>query len=290
MWWWWLLVAWAVECPKPERVAVGAYLHNVQSLDLREHTYEIDAYVWFRWCDEELDPSATVEVVNASELWGHMVTPLYEEPEVLEDGSRYQVLHLIGRFGHKMYLENYPFDVQWVGMELEDGRHPTSELVYVRDEASMTSKGEAFVLPGYLAGPVVLELVEHLYPTNFGDPRSERREPYSRLRVGVTLARPLVSQMVKLFVPLLSVVVCAALMFLLSPSWVDSRVGVGTTAMLTIVALQMTYNQDLPDVGYLMLMDKVYLASYGFVLAGLGVVALVRRRQDRVGHERWGRS
>jgi hypothetical protein len=262
----------AKDCPKPEQVTVGVYLNNVQSLDLKDHTYELDAYVWYRWCDPEMDPSLTMEIVNASELWGHMPTPLYDEPEELEDGTLYQVIHLIGRFSSKMPLHNYPFDVQHVQMVIEDGRHPASELVYVSDASQPPTASEHFVLPGYLVGQVGLTVDEHVYPTAFGDPRATTREPYSRATVSVPLTRPLISQLVKLFVPLLSVVVCAALMFLLSPSWVDSRVGVGTTAMLTIVALQMTYNQDLPDVGYLMLMDKVYLVSYVYVLLGLVVV------------------
>ena len=66
-------------------------------------------------------------------------------------------------------------------------------------------------------------------------------------------------------------------MFLLAPTYVDARVDVGITSLLTIVALQMTFNQDLPDVGYLMLMDKVYLSSYGFVIFGLGVVVRTTR-------------
>ena len=51
--------------------------------------------------------------------------------------------------------------------------------------------------------------------------------------------------------------ICAGRMFLLRPVFVDSQIGVGTTAMLTIVALQMTYNQELPDVGYWILMDNI---------------------------------
>jgi hypothetical protein len=66
-------------------------------------------------------------------------------------------------------------------------------------------------------------------------------------------------------------------MFLLSPGMVDSRVDVGITSLLTIVALQMTYNDNLPDVGYLMLMDKIYLCAYLFVIAGLGMVVHTTR-------------
>jgi hypothetical protein len=105
--------------------------------------------------------------------------------------------------------------------------------------------------------------------------------PYARAFASIPLSRPLVSQVTLLMTPVFCNMICAAMMFVLGPKWIDSRVGVGTTAMLTIVALQMTYNQDLPDVGYLMLMDKVYLASYVFVLLGLAVVLWTGRMVDR---------
>jgi hypothetical protein len=64
----------------------------------------------------------------------------------------------------------------------------------------------------------------------------------------------------------------AALMFLFSPNYVDSRVGIGITALLTIVALQITLNEDLPEIDYLVLIDKIYLSGYLFVISGLGLV------------------
>jgi hypothetical protein len=67
-------------------------------------------------------------------------------------------------------------------------------------------------------------------------------------------------------------VFCAALMFLFNPTYVDARVGIGITALLTIVALQITLNGNLPEIDYLVLMDKIYLGAYLYVIAGLAVV------------------
>jgi hypothetical protein len=58
-------------------------------------------------------------------------------------------------------------------------------------------------------------------------------------------------------------------MFFFHPKYVDARVGIGITALLTIVALQITLNDELPAVDYLLLVDKVYIASYLFVIVAL---------------------
>ena len=75
-------------------------------------------------------------------------------------------------------------------------------------------------------------------------------------------------------------------MFLLPPTYVELRVSVGITTLLAIVVLQMTLNQDVPEIGYLMLMDKIYLCAYAFVVSGLTLVVwttrLVKQEKESV--------
>lgn len=263
---------------KPERVSVGVHLNDIQSLDLKTHSYQMDFYIWFRWKNPDLDPSASMEIANPYEQWGLMVTPIYEEPEKLEDGSLYQVLRVQGSFSKKLPLYNYPFDRQELTVMFEDGAHDTTALVYVPEPSA--SVNASLQLPGYRIEPATFAVASRQYDTRFGDPRSADDTSYSRATLGVSLSRPPLAYSTKLFLPVGCVIVCAALMFLLSPGMVDSRVDVGITSLLTIVALQMTYNDNLPDVGYLMLMDKIYLCAYLFVIAGLGMVVHTTRMHE----------
>ena len=47
-------------CPVPDVVRVGAYLNDLQELDVKAHSYEFDGYVWFKWCNPDLDPVTTI--------------------------------------------------------------------------------------------------------------------------------------------------------------------------------------------------------------------------------------
>lgn len=260
---------------KPERVRVGVHLNDIQSLDLKTHSYQMDFYIWFKWKNPELNPAASMEISNPIDQWGLMVTPIYEEPETLEDGTLYQVLRIQGSFSKKLPLYNYPFDRQELTVHFEDGAEDTAALVY---EAEGEATSHALIqLPGYRIEPATLKITTNTYETRFGDPRTVEKPHYSRATLAVALTRPPLAYASKLFLPVGCVIVCAALMFLLSPGMVDSRVDVGITSLLTIVALQMTYNDNLPDVGYLMLMDKIYLCAYLFVIAGLGMVVHTTR-------------
>lgn len=270
---------------EPARVQVGVFVNDVQSIDLKLHSYAVDLYVWFRWTDAELpSPATTVEFVNPSELWGHVQASSYEEPVVLPSGEHYQVVRFQGRFSQKLPLYNYPFDRQTLTVKFEDGQREAAYLVYEPDPKGVVVNPE-LVLPGFRRGEPRLVITDYAYPTDFGDPRNVKANVYSRVAVEIPIDRPVFACTVKFLLPVLCVVLCSALMLMLRSTWVDARIGIGITALLTIVALQITTNDDLPNVDYLVLMDKIYVGAYVYVIAGLGVVVRTTRLVDGAGHE-----
>ena len=74
------------------------------------------------------------------------------------------------------------------------------------------------------------------------------------------------------------IVICAALMYFVRPHYVEGRIGLGITALLTLVALQLTSSATLPDVDYLMMLDKIYLLAYVFIIAALARAVLTSWR------------
>lgn len=267
----WSLVAPAVAAPDPSVVEIGAYVNDIQNVDLKTHSYSVDLYVWFRWNNPKFDPADSLEFVNPYDLWGHVKKLDYVKPDKLPDGSRYQVLRNQGRFSRKLLLYDYPFDKQTIVIEFEDQRMELSHLNY-QVAAEGISINPDLIIPGFNVGKPKLTVAPKKYPTNFGDPRNGRGNVFSEARIEIPIERPILPYLVKLLVPIVCVVLCSILIFLFSPSYVDARVGIGITALLTIVALQMTLNEDLPEVDYLVLMDKIYLLSYLCVIAALGLV------------------
>jgi hypothetical protein len=272
----------AVEAPAPvgrEEVTIGAYVNDIQSIDLKTHTYAVDLYLWFRWRNAALSPAQTLEFINPSELWGHTRGENFEAPVELPNGEHYQILRVQGRFSRKMPLFNYPFDHQSIVVEFEDSLLEAPHFGYVPDDKPIVLNPE-LTLPGFILGTPRLEIVPRSYPTNFGDLRIRDANVYSRARLILPISRPAWTYTLKLLLPVLCVLVCAALMFLLKPTYTDSRVGIGITSLLTIVALQMTLNDDLPEVDYLVLMDKLYIGAYVYVISGLGIVVRTTRLAD----------
>jgi hypothetical protein len=260
----------AAQDSKPTEVRVGALVNDIQQLDLQSHSYNVDLYMWFKWKDPDIDPSRSFEFMNAFELWGHILTYETEEPEKLPDGSLYQVIRNQGKFNAKLPLGRYPFDTQDLVVAIENTTADNSEVVFVPDRRPI-ALSEDLTLPGWKFEEPSLEVVGNRYATDFGDP-SAADPVYSRVVISVPVVRPRGPYAVKLFLPMLLVALTAALALSVHPRYVEGRIGIGITALLTLVALQITTNSSLPEVDYLLLLDKLYILSYAFVVLTLAVI------------------
>ncbi|MBC75646.1 MAG: hypothetical protein CME64_06490 [Halobacteriovoraceae bacterium] len=283
-----LLAALALySCLAFSNVRVGAYINDIQELELESHSYAMDLYIWFKWKDKSLNPAESFEFMNPSELWGHMVTNTYDKPEVLPDGTLYQVVRIQGRFSEKFNLADYPFDKQRLVVSFEDSANDISEgSKYVLDDGKVGMDSDV-KLPGFEIKSPKIELVNQEYNTDFGDTRTIKdRTNYSKVVISVPIERPIFAYLIKLVLPIFCIVFCACLMFLFHPKYIDARVGVGITALLTVVALQITLNNDLPEVAYLILMDKIYIATYMFIILGLAVVMMGSWKLEKGEHLR----
>lgn len=68
------------------------------------------------------------------------------------------------------------------------------------------------------------------------------------------------------------------LALLLKPNWVDLRTAMPATALLTAVFLQSSYSVNLPDLSYLVLMDKIYVLAYATFIATLALIIWSNQR------------
>ena len=164
---------------------------------------------------------------------------------------------------------------------MEDTVSGADKEVYVPDGDNAVTLDPEITLPGFKVGKPTLTVANNTYPTNFGDISEPKGETYSRVILSIPVTRPVIAMSVKTFVPIVLIVVCAALVFFVRPRYVEGRIGLGITALLTLVALQLTSGAALPDVDYLMMLDKIYLLAYLFIILALArVVATSWRAAD----------
>jgi hypothetical protein len=189
----------------------------------------------------------------------------------MPDGAVYSIIRYQGQFSTKFKLEKYPFDTQDLAVVVEDSVSGADTQVFVPDTGGGVTMNPDITLPGFRVGKPVMQIAPNTYPTNFGD-LADPEVAYSRVTVSIPVTRPIVAMSIKAFVPIGLIVVCAALVFFVRPHYVEGRIGLGITALLTLVALQLTSGASLPDVDYLMMIDKIYLLAYMFIIIALARV------------------
>lgn len=262
---------------QPQQTRVGIYLMNLYDLNMDEHSFYADFYVWFKW-KGSIDPTE-IEFVNSIEKWSMAIAQSGDSSHMtLSDGTNYRIYRVEGRFFHSFSLNRFPLDEHVLDIQMESPEHPADSLVYVPDTGS-TEMRNTLKLVGWESKGSRLETSIHDYGTDFGNPE-ENAQRYSNLTYTITLARPVSYFLLKMLLPLLVVMLVSIGGLLLHPTYIDTRSSLPIGGLLTAVFLQQSYSDALPDTGYMVLMDKIYLLSY--ILISLVLLQMIRAGNDQV--------
>lgn len=254
-----------------QKVLTGIHLMNLYNIDINQHTFYADFYVWFKWQGEK-DPTK-IEFVNAVEKWGFTQRPVYEEHLLLPDGYLYNVIRIEGRFYHAFDLVSFPLDEHHLHINMEHIQYTADSLIFLPDSNSASIRG-GFALPGWDIRTIEGKAENNQYVTNFGE-TGRLRPRYSDFAFNLHIARPLNYFLLKLFLPLFIVVLISLGALLVQPLNIDARVSLSIGGLLAAVFLQQSYSDALPDVGYMVFMDKIYLIVYALITATMLRVVLV---------------
>jgi len=264
----------------PQQVRVGMHLMNLYDLNMDEHSFYADFYLWFKWTGD-IDPTE-IEFVNAIEKWS--ITSVVSgdgSDSLLRDGTNYRVFRVEGRFFHSFSLGSFPLDCHAMDIQIENPEHDSNTLVYMADTAGASIR-KTLQLVGWNIEGSAFESTLHDYGTNFGNPEENARA-YSNLTYRVLLARPINYFLLKMLLPLFIVMLVSIGSMLSHPSHIDTRSSLPIGGLLTAVFLQQSYSNALPDTGYMVLMDKIYLLAY--LLISLVLLQVIRSGNWLMGGE-----
>jgi hypothetical protein len=155
-------------------------------------------------------------------------------------------------------------------MSFEERSFDASRIVMVPGNPPITADA-AIHLAGFHIGEPVLTLSRHVYPPNLRGPTG--RAAFAQMTAALPVTGPLAGALLTTFVPIVIVLVSAALMFAVRADYVEARIGIGVTSLLTLVALQLAEADKLPVLGYATVLELIVIASYVFIVSALALVA-----------------
>jgi hypothetical protein len=235
--------------------------------------------MWLRWKGNR-DPTPTLELLNNVARWSLTMKPIYTEPVALPSGEKLQQFHVQGQFYEPLLLEDYPLDKHNLRIEIEDSTYPADQLVYVPD-TDQSGISPEIRIPGWHVTGWSLAAHEHEYGTDFGISGTTGQHNYSLAELDLKIKRPESFFRWKLLLPLVIVLLLGCSVLLVHPTYPEVRLAGPATALLTLVFLQQAYTDTLPEVGTLVLLDKIYVLAY-VVVVGLIATTIVTSHWIRV--------
>ena len=271
------------------RVQVGVYATTASELDLSVPSYASSGYIWLRW-DEPLQ--RYLEASNATidqrfSLLNTLITdappqiqPVGDEPQRLDDGSYYQLFTYRGRYYlDRASFRHYPFMSVSLPLALEvddvDGGLTYRQL---RLEPDIRNSGMGLYahIIGWLNQGWSIAEYRHHYASNFGLGGAET--DYSLLLYEISFGTSSWASFWRLLLPLAVLMAMVLLVFKVRPDEQDARASIPVTVLLTLVFLQQTYREDLPDLPFLTFLDQVYVVAYVVTLVAFVLVIWIGRR------------
>ncbi len=260
-------------------VTVGIYGINIYNMDVRSNTYHITAYLWMRW-KGDYDPVESLDFVNGVEDWGLVKKVIMKEPELLSNGEKYQVIRIDGVFFQPFDLKNYPLDKQELSLYLENSSDTYDKIFYVPDRVS-SGYDVGLIVPGWKVNGLTSKSYIHDYGTDFGETGVTRASKYSVVKFAFHVDREVNVFLLKLFIPLLIVLMTNWFSLILKPTYIEVRTTMPATALLTLVFLQKSAMDAIPECPSLVLMDKIYLLAYLCIVVTLLQIIWVNVYMDR---------
>ena len=218
----------------------------------------------------KIDTDAMVELVNNIIGYDFSVEPDNPEPLKRPDGTYYQLFCFSGSFYiDDLNLRRSPFNQLSLPLLFEtrpqsfalDGGQPVLLVPEGNQEGLV---GAYASIKGYQEVGVNIQPLVHSYPTDFGD-SSTHDFAMTELRVFYRI--PWFTAFPQWVMPLLIVMAVVFLAPSLEGSLGELRLAIPSTALLTLVVMQQTYQAELPPLPYLTFLDILYGYCYFISIA-----------------------
>ncbi len=292
----------ALQAAMPEQpftVAIGVWVDQITHIDQKSENYGVVANLRLEWDDPKLafdaKQAGRIFWTYSSDAFTRMADEkaLFAPGFVIhnQQGRRFtqEASVVVSQAGRAVYFERfsttlqapdfdfvqYPFDNQKFFVRV-DALHPTGFLKFVPLEG-FSGLGDQLGEEEWIIRDISTEISEV---------EGIIGEPTARFSFGFVARRHLDYYALRIFVPLVIIILVSWLTFFLQDF--SKRVEIASANLLIFVAFNFTISNDLPRLGYLTFMDAILVAF--FVFSGTVVVANVLfRRMEITGHEELAR-
>ncbi|MFK8161844.1 MAG: hypothetical protein AB8H12_05215 [Lewinella sp.] len=244
---------------QPDTVKIGLFITDLYDLNLSEKRFSADFWLWFNYADSTLAPMETIELTKARELDKRL--DFVEE----KGGVQWATQKISAIFKADWNVQNFPFDVQVVTIDVEESDRDVGSLVYEVDTANTKYFSEISIKNWEIVDFGVRNSAV-VYPTDYGDPTLDGESTYTQATVYFELKRKSQGLFFTLFTGIYVAFFISVLVFFIDPVDVDPRFGLSVGGLFAAVGNKYIVDSILPQSTSFTLVDKIHVMTYIFLL------------------------
>jgi hypothetical protein len=244
-----------------EAVTVGVYVNQIHELSLKENFFVVDAYVWFRWSNDEYKPYETFSLID-----GRIESKREVVRKTLPDGTLYAYVRVVAKITSFWDISAFPLDNHGLTIVVEE-EDSEDHVLFYRADRQNSGADPNIRLPGWQLDQATVVAGTGIYKSNFGDASlpTGNESRYSNVEFSLSFNRRGWTYFFKLFFGLWVAAAIAFLSFFIKPTNVDPRFGLGVGALFAAIASEYVVTSSLPDTNVITLADSLHLAAFAAI-------------------------
>jgi len=276
-------------------VYAGMDINKLNRID--KTTFTADFYVWFRYNgnDEPTEiqfPDAVTNSVNPT-------APVFDGKAPIKaqvvNGLNYRLYRVRGEFRNAFDFRDYPFDSQKLNLRLDNPNLTTDRLIYAIDTVGLKLPRAKDMERKPFQGLQLWNFKDITYfqdssrsTSTQGDPdlfQSNVQVEYPGLSIRMTFQRKTLVFLSKNVLPLILLSLLTYCCLFFPYTMFVPRTMAPASALLSGIVLLLSFNNQLPEVGYTVAMEYVFYVYFCLCLLPI-VVTAIGTRLDKEGHKK----
>ncbi|MEZ4326285.1 MAG: hypothetical protein R3B40_13780 [Polyangiales bacterium] len=256
----------------PSEVKIGMYINRLRDVNLRDGTFVVDFWMWFRWQNDDLHPAQTFELVNG-EIQNRI------DSEVVDDlGYHYTSVRLVATIYHVFDVDHFPYDNHTLHIDIEDVESESVTQFYTPDTAN--SRVDPLVqVAGWDVSLGETSAADHIYDTNYGflSLGENAHAPYSRFTQKIELRRGTGMPLLKLFWVTFLSVMLGLLALRVHVTDLDARFGLSVGSIFAAMANTYVLGEILPETEAITMAEQMNFLGVGTIFGAVFIsIASIR--------------
>ena len=276
-------------------VYAGMDINKLNRID--KATFTADFYVWFRYNGN--DEPTEIQFPDAVSNSVNPTAPVFDRKAPIKaqvfNGLNYRLYRVRGEFRNAFDFRDYPFDSQRLNLRFDNPNLSTERLIYAIDTVGLrlprTEVEERKPFQG-------LQLWNFKNITYFqdssrststqGDPdlfQSNTQVEYPGLSIRMTFQRKTLVFLSKNLLPLILLSLLTYCCLFFPYTMFVPRTMAPASALLSGIVLLLSFNNQLPEVGYTVAMEYVFYVYFCLCLFPI-LVTVIGTKLDKDGHKK----